>query len=228
MTQEQLFAAPPPPKIWQMYRALVGVGLLGGLLIVTVFEYTRPIIEQNHAEALRRAIFQVLPAARSSASYRLDEAGGFVSGTGAESGEELIYACYDEEQRLVGFAVQAEGMGYQDTIRLLYGYSFAEDAITGIRVLESRETPGLGDKIETDAAFLVNFERLDVSLAGDLSGLANLIEYVKPGTKQHPWQIDGITGATISSTAVANILRKSSARWIPQIKQNLDDFAGAE
>jgi electron transport complex protein RnfG len=63
---------------------------------------------------------------------------------------------------------------------------------------------------------------------GDLSGLANLIEYVKPGMKQDPWQIDGITGATISSTAVAGILRKSSAVWVPKIKQHLDDFMGAE
>jgi electron transport complex protein RnfG len=228
MTQDQLFALPPPTKTWHMYRALVGVGLLCGFVIVTVFELTRPVIERNHAEALRRAIFQVLPATRSSTSFRLDEAGGFERVNGAEGGQPSVNACYDEEGRLVGFAVQAEGMGYQDTIRVLYGYSVGEDAITGIRVLESRETPGLGDKIETDAGFLANFERLDVSLAGDQSHLANLIEFVKPGKKQHPWQIDGITGATISSTAIADILRKSSARWVPQIKQNLDDFVGAE
>jgi electron transport complex protein RnfG len=228
MSQEQLLALPPPPKTWHMYRALVGIGLLGGLLIVTVFEFTRPVIERNHAEALQQAIFQVLPAARSSTSFRLLEAGGFESANDAASDEPLVYACYDEERQLVGFAVQAQGMGYQDTIRLLYGYSHAEDAITGIQVLESRETPGLGDKIETDGDFLANFERLDVSLLGDLSGLANLIEYVKPGMKQQPWQIDGITGATISSTAIADILRKSSAMWVPRIKQHLDDFTGAE
>ncbi len=56
------------------------------------------------------------------------------------------------------------GMGYQDFIRLLYGYSPDDQAIIGIRVLESRETPGLGDRIETDADFLSNFQRLDVAL----------------------------------------------------------------
>ena len=46
-------------------------------------------------------------------------------------------------------------MGYQDVIRiLLYGYSPEHQAIVGMRVLESRETPGLGDKIEKDPAFL--------------------------------------------------------------------------
>lgn len=228
MTPEARFAAPPPPKVWHMYRAMVGVGLLCGVLIVSAFELTRPVIERNHAEALRRAIFQVLPAARSSVAFRVNPAGGFDAVDGAENGEATIHACYDGEQQLVGFAVPSQGMGYQDTIRLLYGYSFAEAAITGIRVLESRETPGLGDKIETDAGFLENFVQLDVSLATDLSGLINPIEYVKPGKKQHPWQIDGITGATISSNAVAGILRKSSARWIPKIRQHLDDFSEAK
>ena len=45
-------------------------------------------------------------------------------------------------------------MGYQDVIRVLYGYSFAEEAVVGIRVLESKETPGLGTRIETDPDFL--------------------------------------------------------------------------
>ena len=85
MSQEELLALPPPPKIWHMYRALVGIGLLGGLLIVTVFEFTRPVIERNHAEALRQAIFQVLPAARSSSSFRLLETGGFESANDAAS-----------------------------------------------------------------------------------------------------------------------------------------------
>jgi len=227
MTSNPLVAT-PPPKAWQMYRALVGVGLVCGLLIVTVFELTRPVIERNREEALRRAIFQVLPGARTSASFRLDEARGFERATGDRSGEPLIHACYDAAGGVIGFAVEAEGMGYQDTIRLIYGYSLAEDAITGIRVLESRETPGLGDKIETDADFLANFERLDVALDDAGAGIAHPIELVKPGAKQHPWQIDAITGATISSRAIADILRKSSAYWVPQIRQSPGAFAGGE
>ena len=45
-------------------------------------------------------------------------------------------------------------MGYQDTIRVIYAYSFADRAIVGMQVLESKETPGLGDKIEIDADFV--------------------------------------------------------------------------
>jgi electron transport complex protein RnfG len=119
-------------------------------------------------------------------------------------------------------------MGYQDVIGVIYGYSFAEEAIIGMQVLESKETPGLGDKIETDPAFLQNFERLDVSLVDDLSEVANPIVPVKHGEKTHPWEVDGITGATISSVAIAKILDASAQYWIPRIRSNLGDFEVGE
>lgn len=216
--------APEPPRTWHMYRAMVGVGLLCGLLIVSVYLATKPVIERNKAEALQRAIFQVLPRASSSATFRLTDDGGFAAVEGAAEGGQLVYAGYDDQRRLVGLAVEAQGMGYQDVIRLLYGYSFADDAIVGLRVLESKETPGLGDRIESDPDFTANFERLDVSLDAALQSIANPIVAVKHGQKDQPWQVDGITGATISSVAIADILRRSTGRWIPLLRNNIDDF----
>jgi electron transport complex protein RnfG len=209
-----------------MYRAMVGVGVVCGLLIVSAFQVTRPIIERNKAEALQKAIFHVLPDATTSTTYRLEQSGGFEVLEGQGIGAQLVYAGYDDKQELVGLAVEAQGMGYQDVIGLIYGYSFAEEAIVGIQVLESKETPGLGDKIETDAAFLENFERLDVSLRDDLSEIANPIVPVKHGEKTNPWEVDGITGATISSVAIANILNRSAQYWMPRIQNNLSDFQG--
>ena len=228
MSQAQGVGPAPRPRPWHMYRSMVGVGLLCGLLIVTVFEVTRPVIARNKAEALKRAIFQVLPGARTSTTFRLESDDHFASLAGEANGEQLVYAGYDAEHRLVGLAVEAQGMGYQDVIRLLYGYSSAHGAVVGIRVLESRETPGLGDRIETDADFLKNFERLIVALKDDLSAIAHPIEFVKHGRKEHPWQVDGITGATISSAAISDILSRSTSYWIPRIQQNLNDFRGAE
>ena len=227
MSQAELASQTSPPSTWHMYRSMVGVGIFCGLLIVTVFQVTKPVIDRNKAEALQRAIFQVLPAASSSATFRLigEERFEALQGEPVE-GEPLVYAGYDDQQRLVGLAVEAAGMGYQDLIRVIYGYSFDDDAIVGIRVLESKETPGLGDKIETDPEFLENFVRLDLSLTDDLSQIVNPIEPVKHGRKEHPWQVDGITGATISSKAIANILNRSSAYWVPKIRQNLDAFRG--
>ena len=228
MSDAELASRPAPPSTWHMYRAMVGVGVFCGLLIVTAFQVTQPIIERNKAEALQEAIFHVLPNASTSRTYRLDKAGDFKVLEGKAHGEQLVYAGYDDQEELVGLAVEAQGMGYQDVIGLIYGYSFAEEAIIGIQVLESKETPGLGDKIETDPGFLENFEALDVSLRDDLSELANPVVPVKHGEKTHPWEVDGITGATISSVAIAKILNQSAQYWVPRIQSHLGDFQGGE
>lgn len=229
MSQLPLVGEAPRPNVWHMYRAMVGIGILCGLLIVVVYEWTRPVIERNKAEALQRAIFQVLPAADSSTTFVLvdDERFQPVEGPAPE-GAALVYAGYDEQDQLIGVAVEAQGMGYQDVIRVIYGYSFADDAVVGIQVLESKETPGLGTKIETDPDFLKNFERLDVALNEAMTGLAHPIESVKKGDKEQPWQVDTITGATISSKAIANLLGRSTEHWVPRIRRNLDDMRKAE
>lgn len=228
MSQTEMVSRPAPTSTWHMYRAMVGVGVFCGLLIVSVFQVTRPIIERNKAEALQKAIFHVLPSAVTSATFRLNDSGDFSAlGEGAAGGQ-LVYVGYDESKALVGAAVEAQGMGYQDVIRLIYGYSFTDQAIIGIQVLDSKETPGLGDKIENDPEFLENFERLDVALAGDGSKLANPIVPVKHGEKTHPWEVDGITGATISSVAVANLLNASAGYWMPRLQSHVRDFEGVE
>ena len=227
MSEAQL-AAPSPPAAWPMYRAMVGVGLLCGLIIVSVFQVTKPRIERNQAEALQRAIFQVLPEARSSATFQLVGDARFEPLPDRPGGQPILYAGYDEAGEVTGLAIEARGMGYADVIRILYGYSFAQDAIVGIQVLESKETPGLGDRIETDPDFLENFRRLDVSLTADGSAIANPIVPVKNGTKENPWEIDSITGATISSKAIANMLSASTTWWLPRIRQDLDAFRKPE
>jgi electron transport complex protein RnfG len=62
----------------------------------------------------------------------------------------------------------------------------------------------------------------------DLSELANSIVPVKRGDKTHPWEVDGITGATISSVAIAEILNRSAQYWVPRIRRNLGDLQGGE
>lgn len=236
VTETAESAEPAPPSTWHMYRAMVGVGMGCGLLIVTVYQLTLPIIEVNKAEALQKAIFQVLPDAVSSTAYLLDQSGGFQAlasegegeGTAPAPAEKLVYAGYNDAGELAGIAIEAQGMGYQDIIRLMYGYSPGQKAIIGIQVLESKETPGLGDKIETDPDFLKNFERLDVSLASDQSKLAHAIVAVDEGQKTEPWQVDGITGATISSVAIADILNGSAQYWVPIIQKHLGDFQEGE
>ena len=134
-------ASTSTPSTWPMYRALVGVGVFCALAIVTVFQVTLPIIAQNRAEALERAIFQVLPEANSKLSFEHHE-DAFQPVEG-EPGGGVVHAVFDGEGKLVGFAIEGVGMGYQDNIKLIFGYAVGRDAIIGIQVLESRETPGL-------------------------------------------------------------------------------------
>lgn len=220
----------PPEPAWAMYLALVGVGVVSALLIVSVFLLTLPTIQKKRAEALELAIFNVLPDTSIKRTFALtgDEsftAHGLNTRAPGEHRSEVIYAGYDAHYRLVGLAIQAQGMGYQDTIRILYGYAPDRQAIIGMQVLESKETPGLGDKIEKDEHFLNNFIQLDVTLTEDGTAIKNPIIAVKAGKKTKSWQIDGITGATISSKAIADILKMSTKRWIPLVQGNLQKFS---
>jgi electron transport complex protein RnfG len=117
----------------------------------------------------------------------------------------VIHAAYDEQRRFVGWAVSGAAPGFQDTIRVLYGYDPARKLVTGMYILESRETPGLGDKIYKDEAFVANFEALAVEPE---------IVLVKDGRDANN-EVDAITGATISSAAVVRIINQANERWLP-------------
>ncbi len=213
-----------PPNSWHMIRALGGVGLLCSLLIVFTFQATLPRITRNKAEFLEKAIFQVLPGASTRASFLVTDNYQIEPFEGEPKGEHLVYAGYDDEDRLVGVALEARGKGFQDTIVLIYGWSPEREHVIGMEVLESKETPGLGDKILHDPEFRANFEALDVALTEDGSGIQNPIVAVKYGQKEQAWQIDGITGATISSKAVGDILRTSTGELLPALAGQLDQL----
>ncbi len=208
----------------RMLIAMVGIGLFCGLMIVLTYEGTKPRIDRLKAEALERAIFRVVPGTTTTRVFNLSE-GELVPLNDGQQGDEIVYAGYNDQDQLVGVAIEAAGQGYADVIRVLYGYDPGQEAIVGFYVLETKETPGLGDKIEKDPDFLANFNKLDVRLDKQ-NELANAIVTVKYGEKSNPWEIDGITGATISSRAIGDILAKSAATWIPVLSKNIDQLKG--
>ncbi|KPJ96055.1 MAG: hypothetical protein AMJ53_01500 [Gammaproteobacteria bacterium SG8_11] len=211
----------PQTNPWPMYRTLVGIGLLCALVIVSVFEVTFPTIKINKQQALERAIFQVLPGAKSFAGYTLAENNNLRKS--ADSRPPSVYACFDSQTALIGFAIPAQGMGYQDTIGLLYGYSLQKQSIPGLVILQSRETPGLGSKIESDE-FLRNFSQITITLKPGAEELEHPLELIKNTKNTQAWQIDAITGATVSSQAVVSILNRSLAFWLPQIAKQKERF----
>lgn len=208
----------------KMLRTMVGIGLICALLIVLSFQLTLPRIEQLKAEALEKAIFKVIPGMVTKRTFQINADNTLTEVSGQVREIPLLYAGYDESGKLAGIAVEASGMGFADVIRILYGYDPEKQQVVGFYVLESKETPGLGDKIEKDEAFLKNFKSLDVALSSDGNSLKNTPVTVKHGSKKNAWEIDAITGATISSRAIGNMMGASTQQILPLIAKNIAVF----
>ncbi|MDF3128084.1 RnfABCDGE type electron transport complex subunit G [Kiritimatiellaeota bacterium B1221] len=198
----------------KLVATLGGIAVFSGLLLSLTYEITKPMIAKNESEALEAAVFEVLPGAVTRENYLLDDVGLQKVGEGS-SREANLYAGINEAGERVGFALSGEARGYADVVRVLYGYNPETQQVVGLRVLSSNETPGLGDRIEKDPAFQENFTALDASLAHEITT-------VKNGEKTEPWQIDGISGATVSSKAIGKALRDSTHEWVPQLHAALE------
>lgn len=198
-----------------MIMVLTGIAMLSGFLVVLTSQLTGPMIAENQREAIERALVQVIPGSVSHREFYLQD--GKLMPVGQSANGESIYAGYDVNGKLLGIAAHAGAQGYADMIYLLYGYDPACECIRGIQVLKMAETPGLGDKIIRDASFQANFDALDARVDVDQMALVNPIITVKHGTKQHPWEIDAISGATISAKAVGKALNQSAQALLPKL-----------
>jgi electron transport complex protein RnfG len=218
---EEVQPLPAIPSSKAMIFILGLVAAVSGLLIVIVYKVTFPIIEENKRIAIERAVLQVVPGATQRKDYvligdQLHEA------TDKKTNGMNVYAAYDGNDELKGIAAEAAAQGYAGIIRLLYGYDPDCECITGIKVIKLSETPGLGDKIITDQEFVKNFSHLDVRLDSSGTALANSIVTVKHGTKSQPWEIDAISGATISSRAVGKALNQSAQVLLPGLTTHVE------
>jgi len=125
--------------------------------------------------------------------------------SGATSGEavtvdgQLVYRAVAGDKQ-IGWVVPAGGQGFADRIEVLIGLTNGADQITGIYVLEQKETPGLGNKI-IDSAWRDQFA--DVSTSQPLR--------VTKTSPQSPEEILSVTGATISSESVCDIVNSTVA-----------------
>jgi electron transport complex protein RnfG len=209
---------------WPMMRTLAGIAILSGLLVVLVYQVTKPIIAENERILTEQAVFEVLPGALSKVDFVLSEQGLVPAGEGAVG--VSLFAGFEADGRLRGVAFPGAARGYQDVIQFLFGYDPECECIIGSKVLRSTETPGLGDKIATDPVFLENFVALDASLNPEGTGLANPIVNVAQGTKSEPWQIDGISGATISVKAMTRALQDAASTFVPMIQRDLAMLKG--
>ncbi len=225
------------PKVKQssslhMIATLTGVAFFSGFLIFFVVQATEGGIRQNRIDQLRGAVFEVLPEATSSQGFAVEN-GTFrpIDIDDPTPGLRKIYAGYDDSGALVGVAIEAAAQGYQDVIRGIYGYDPFTERVVGFSVLESSETPGLGDRIAHDPSFLENFFETEespdtVSLALDDEGdaLEQPLSLVDRDEKTEPWEVEGISGATVSCLAVVRMLNQSAQEVVPLIHTHLDQL----
>ena len=191
---------------WKLLSIMTAAGAVAGLLIVTAFQVTLPRIQHHQGEVMQLAIREVLKSPASFDTLYL-HGGALVktlpAGTSSK-GLEKIYLGYDGGGRRIGFAVSAAENGFQDLVTLMFGYDASSRRVIAMKVVANKETPGLGDKIEKDSAFV-----------GEFLGAVAPLRGVKPGTGKGDADIEMITGATISSRAVIRIINNAIARWQP-------------
>lgn len=214
-------AIPSRPPVWPMLVTLGLVAMLSGGLLVIAYHATLPAIQERHRQVLELGAAAVLPGAATRAGFDLTEDGLAPLAPGEPRGTP-VFAGYDASGRLTALALQGAARGYQDLVRVIFAYDPGCACVTGFAVLESKETPGFGDRAMTDAEFLANFQALDARLDASGTALANPIRTVKHGRKRHPWEIDAISGATITSRAVGKAIHDAAAAQLPRLAPHLD------
>jgi Na+-translocating ferredoxin:NAD+ oxidoreductase subunit G len=188
----------------KLLLTLGAAGVLAGLFIVGAFQATLPAVEANRAARLEAAIFEVLPRAESfqPLHFHDDRLVGMLDSSTDSRLLERIYLGIGGDGNPAGYAIPSAEPGFMDKIGLIFGFDPENNEVLGMKVLESKETPGLGDKIEKNMSFVESFR-----------GIAAPLQGVKPGTAHDPGDVDVITGATISSRTVIKAINSGIDRW---------------
>jgi electron transport complex protein RnfG len=175
----------------RMVVVLTSIGLLSGGFLATVGHLTKERIALNKQREIALAIIQVIPGTVSSQKLY-------------EERDLSVYGGKDEEGNIIGFAIHASGIGFQDKITLMLGTNTSLERTSRLAILDQKETPGLGAKITDAESFLKYWENRDCSGAISLRKPA-----VRSAEELLPSEINTITGATISSEAVLSIVNSS-------------------
>jgi len=191
----------------ESWLLMVSSVLFGALLGLTNAAWA-PKIAQNEISKFNMLAQSVLPAAQTFKSLAepltLDVGKGKTLVADVREG-------MDAGGNRVGWVFVAEGAGFADVIRLVVAVDAKFETIYGFSVLACSETPGFGDKITVKDGFYPS--QYNNAPAGEF-------KLVKVGNaKTIDNQIVAITGATVTSQAVVNIMNT----FVVQIKSKLSE-----
>lgn len=156
---------------------------IGGFLLVSVYAFTKPIIDKNDAAKKVTVLKGMVPGADKIETLCQWD----ICDRKAD-----IFKVYDKSESLLGYVVESYGKGYSSFIHTMIAVNDSL-RITSINILGHAETPGLGDGVEAP--------QWRNQFIG--KGLDNMQVVKTTGTDK----IQAISGATISSRAVVNAER---------------------
>jgi H+/Na+-translocating ferredoxin:NAD+ oxidoreductase subunit G len=121
--------------------------------------------------------------------------------TGNDGQLSMVYEARDDGGNRIGWVLPGSGLGFADRIDLLIGLDPQLATIRGMFVLNQKETPGLGNYITDADRFRNQFtdKRVDAPLV------------VVKASPDPEHEILALTGATISSESVSEIINQTIA-----------------
>ena len=188
-------------KITLKYALLLGlIALLCTAISTGVYLLTKERIDAVTAEQQRQYLLEVVPKEHFDNDLL---ATCKVANLPEAPHLNRIYVA-KKGQETTAYALQGTAPdGYSGDIVLLMGME-PNGTVLGVRTLQHKETPGLGDKIETRISDWI------LSFTGKVFSLENESQWA---VKKDGGQFDQFTGATITPRAVVNNVREN-AKWL--------------
>lgn len=177
-----------------------------GLLIAMTNAALSDRIEQNKAAKLNDLTKALLPGAEH---FQLLDADIQVELSDGSKQKTRIFEVLAGDKQRIGWSFNASGSGFAGPVELVVAVDRDFEKITGFDVLASSETPGFGDQIKGD------FYRRQY--AGAPTERLALVKMGDPAVADA--QIVAITGATVSSQAVVEIV----STFVTQIKSQIQE-----
>ncbi len=196
VTNQEVKEVKKAPDIGGLFKdtgILLVITLIAGLLLGLVYQITKEPIAEQKEKAKQEACKQVFADAASFAELEVlapDQQEWAQAGFAEETIDEVMEA-QDASGAVLGYVITVTTKeGYGGDIRFTVGIT-KDGTINGIAILEIAETAGLGMRAEEVLA--PQFAEKNVEK----------FEYSKSGAASD-YQIDAISGATITTNAVTN------------------------
>lgn len=177
-----------------MIFAIIGSGIVG-----LTYDSTYEKIKRNEQMVLLRKLNTILPPSRYDNDLLADQVDLGADTLLGTSEPSKAYVAYKNSKPVAVVLSPVAPNGYSGPIRMLVGIYY-DGTVAGVRAVKHRETPGLGDAIES--------ERSNWILGFNGKSLDN------PTTKKWKVKRDGgefdqFTGATITPRAVVKAVHSA-------------------